>query len=456
MNMKKEEKEKKQIERFAKLNRIENELRLGGAEYIAGVDEVGRGPLAGPVYAAAVILPSDFDVLGIDDSKKITEKNRIRLDKEIREKAVAIGIASADNEEIDDLNILEATKLAMKRAVEKAEIMLKERVCVAATIDMLLIDALSLPDIDIPQKSIIHGDASSISIAAASIAAKVARDKFMTDMDKAYPGYSFASNKGYGTAAHYEGINNIGISPIHRRTFLKNYETKHKNGEWKSSEVKAGTAVTRKTDKIYAVKNGRTTGIFENWEECKESVNGYPNAEYKGFSDINDAWDYLGLSGAKNLTEELEGSDVKPDVANDTVAKAYVDGSYDVEGNRFSCGAVILTGDREIKIKNSYADKDAARLRNVAGEIMGARIAIEHALDMKIKKLLIYYDYSGIGAWGDDKWKANLDMTKEYKKFVKEARKKMQIVFVKVRGHSGDKYNDMADKLAKEALEMNG
>ena len=198
----------------------ERNLWQQGYDFIAGVDEVGRGPLAGPVVAAAVVLPKDFSVLGINDSKKVTEKKREELFPIIKETAIAYGIGVVDHQVIDEINILEATKIAMKEAIEnlKTDLLNKKE----KDIDYILIDALTL-DVDVPQKAMIKGDAKSVSIAAASILAKVTRDHMMIEYDKVYPGYSFASNKGYGTKAHYEGLNNLGLCPIHRKTFLKNY-----------------------------------------------------------------------------------------------------------------------------------------------------------------------------------------------------------------------------------------
>ena len=197
----------------------EEELHKQGYVNIAGVDEVGRGPLAGPVVAAAVVLPEDFDVLGIDDSKKLSEKKREELFKVITEGAVAYGIGMADHEVIDDINILQATKLAMKRALD--ELSEKLKAAESGTIDYILFDAMKIEDIDIPQESIIKGDAKVLAIAAASIVAKVTRDRMMVEYAKEYPGYAFEKNKGYGTKAHYEGIEAHGMCPIHRRTFLK-------------------------------------------------------------------------------------------------------------------------------------------------------------------------------------------------------------------------------------------
>ena len=217
--------------RLAEMKAHEDELRSQGCRFIAGMDEVGRGPLAGPVYAACVVLPEDFDVLGIYDSKKISAKKREELSDVIKERALAYGIGIADNTEIDEINILEATKEAMKRAVSACNEMLHERYpdC-GIGIDMLLIDALKL-ELGIPCEPIIKGDEKSLSIASASIVAKVARDTYMTEIDEVYPGYDFAGNKGYGTAKHYEGLRTLGYTPIHRRSFLKKFEEEQSGGK---------------------------------------------------------------------------------------------------------------------------------------------------------------------------------------------------------------------------------
>ena len=175
------------------------------------VDEAGRGPLAGPVYAAAVILPSDCVIEGLNDSKKLTEKKREALFDEIKEKALAYGIASADEKEIDEINILNATFLAMKRAIASLSV----RPVLA------LIDGNQKPHTDIEEVTVIKGDAKSMSIAAASVLAKVSRDRFMLEMAEKYPQYEFARHKGYGTKLHYEKIAQYGVCDIHRRTFLK-------------------------------------------------------------------------------------------------------------------------------------------------------------------------------------------------------------------------------------------
>ena len=218
--MTKEEREQKLKARLEEMKRYESDLRSSGARFIGGVDEVGRGPLAGPVVACCCVLPEDFSVLGVDDSKKLSEKKREELFDRITSEALAFGIGEVDPETIDRINILEATKLAMKAAVEKADRMLAERA--GAGIDHLIIDALKLDEVKKPQLPLIKGDASSVSVAAASIVAKVYRDRIMIDMDKKYPGYGFASNKGYGTAAHYAGIRELGTTDIHRMSFLKN------------------------------------------------------------------------------------------------------------------------------------------------------------------------------------------------------------------------------------------
>ena len=196
--------------RLEEMLKYERELWASGCRYIAGVDEVGRGPLAGPVVTAAVILPEDFDLLGVDDSKKLTPKKRDELFEKIKEAAVCWAIGRREPGRIDEINILNATKEAMLDAVNGLSV----------RPDHVLIDAVKLPSLDIPQTSIIHGDALSVSIAAASILAKVTRDREMEEMAKVWPGYSFEKNKGYGTKAHYEGLKALGPCPIHRKTFL--------------------------------------------------------------------------------------------------------------------------------------------------------------------------------------------------------------------------------------------
>ena len=189
----------------------ENMLKAQGYNIVCGVDEAGRGPLAGPVFAAAVILPDDLGERGINDSKKLSEKKRDALFDVIKEKAIAYCIASADEKEIDEINILNATFLAMKRAVEGLSV----------KPDIALIDGNGKPGLSIEERTVIKGDAKSVSIAAASILAKVTRDRYCIEMDKKYPEYAFAQHKGYGTKLHYEKIAEHGICDEHRRTFLK-------------------------------------------------------------------------------------------------------------------------------------------------------------------------------------------------------------------------------------------
>ena len=208
--MTKQERIEKQQHRLQEMLSFERELWSAGKEYIAGVDEVGRGPLAGPVVTAAVVLPKDFSLLGVDDSKKLSPKRREELFEQIKEAAVCWAIGRREPDRIDAVNILEATKEAMLDAVKALPV----------RPDHVLIDAVRLQGLDMPQTSIIKGDARSVSIAAASILAKVTRDREMVEMAGIYPGYAFESNKGYGTAAHYEGLRTLGPCPIHRKTFL--------------------------------------------------------------------------------------------------------------------------------------------------------------------------------------------------------------------------------------------
>ncbi len=211
------------IKRTDELRRPEIELMDKGYSLIAGVDEVGRGPLAGPVVAAACIFDRDVDIVGIDDSKKLSEKKREQFFDEIKDKALAYGIGEASCEVIDEINILEATKLAMKRAIDEADKMLESKG--RDRIQIVIFDAVKINDLKKEQMSVIKGDQTYFSVAAASILAKVTRDNLMKEYDKVYPEYGFASNKGYGTKAHYEGIKKAGITEIHRKSFLKNLDT---------------------------------------------------------------------------------------------------------------------------------------------------------------------------------------------------------------------------------------
>ena len=182
-------------------------------QYICGIDEVGRGPLAGPVVAGAVILPKDCDILYLNDSKKLSEKMRESLYDEIMEKAVATGIGIVGPNVIDEINILQATYEAMRIAIGNLKV----------KPDLLLNDAVKIPEVDIRQVPIIKGDAKSASIAAASIIAKVTRDRLMDQYDEVLPGYGFASNKGYGSSEHIRAIQELGATPIHRQSFIKNF-----------------------------------------------------------------------------------------------------------------------------------------------------------------------------------------------------------------------------------------
>lgn len=449
--MTKAERVERDIAKLAELKAHEDELRAQGYRFIAGIDEVGRGPLAGPVYAACVILPENFDVLGINDSKKLSAKKREELSDVIKEKAVAWGIGIADNNEIDELNILEATKTAMKRAIAAVRNMLSERGLLAVkgeahAQDMLLIDAVKL-DAGMPSESIIKGDEKCLCIAAASIVAKVARDSYMTEMDSIYPGYDFAGNKGYGTAKHYEGLRTLGKTPIHRRTFLKKFDENPETGHRTPKKEEGSKEATEMAKKVYAVRKGRTTGLFMSWDDCKAQVDGFAGAEYKSFADPTDAMAYLGLTGGAEAAAEKFPEGVR----------AYVDGSYDSASGRFSCGVVIVETDASgnsetTEINAAFDDAEAAQQRNIAGEIMGSKLAIDHCMANEIKSVEIYHDYEGIGAWADRKWKANNPLTQGYRDYVEEARKSIDIRFVKVKAHAGNKYNELADKLAKKAL----
>ncbi len=208
----------KQKEKYnEELVRIENmrcyEKQYSSYSAICGIDEVGRGPLAGPVIAAAVVLPGDCIIPYVNDSKKLTEKKREELYDEIYDKALAVGIGQVEHDVIDSINILQATYEAMRIAISKLEV----------EPDILLNDAVTIPQVSIKQVPIIKGDAKSISIASASIIAKVTRDRLMVEYDKIYPEYDFASNKGYGSKNHIEALKLFGPTPIHRKSFIKNF-----------------------------------------------------------------------------------------------------------------------------------------------------------------------------------------------------------------------------------------
>lgn len=213
------EKAQKRLDAYTKeLQRIDNmkiyERKYWDYSHICGIDEVGRGPLAGPVVAAAVILPKDCNLLYINDSKQLSEQKREELYEQIMAQAVSVGIGVVSHERIDEINILQATYEAMRQAVGKLNVVP----------DLLLNDAVTIPELPMKQVPIIKGDAKSISIAAASIVAKVTRDHMMVELDKFYPHYGFAGNKGYGSAAHIQALKEFGPCRIHRRTFIKNFK----------------------------------------------------------------------------------------------------------------------------------------------------------------------------------------------------------------------------------------
>lgn len=209
--MTKAERLEAEIKRTELMKEFDREYKIYGT--ICGIDEAGRGPLCGPVVAAAVILPDEYNILYINDSKKLSETKREEVYKEIDKYAVAYGVGIVSPERIDEINILQATYEAMRTAIHKLSV----------TPDILLNDAVTIPMVDIKQVPIIKGDAKSQSIAAASIVAKVTRDHLMEEYDRLYPEYGFAKHKGYGTAAHIKAIKEYGPCPIHRRTFIKNF-----------------------------------------------------------------------------------------------------------------------------------------------------------------------------------------------------------------------------------------
>ena len=204
----------KEIERLSKLKEEELKLYESGFEYVCGIDEAGRGPLAGPVVVASVILPKNSMIEGVNDSKKVSEKKREKIYEEIIKEAISYGIAIIDEKEIDDINILKATKKGVTECIRNLEV----------KPNIILIDALEgIDTLQIPYKSVIKGDAKHYSIAAASILAKVTRDRIMRQYDLLYPEYGFIQNKGYGTAKHIQVIKEKGICEIHRRTFVKKF-----------------------------------------------------------------------------------------------------------------------------------------------------------------------------------------------------------------------------------------
>ena len=204
----------KEEERLINLKQIEKSFHEKGIKYIAGIDEAGRGPLAGPVVVASVIMPADSMIEGVNDSKKVSEKKREKLYDLILEEAVSYGIGIIYQDEIDKINILQATKKGLTEAVEQMDI----------KPDLIMVDALTgIDTLGIPYHSIIKGDAKCYSISAASIIAKVTRDRIMREWDKVYPEYGFASHKGYGTAKHISALKEYGPCPIHRRSFIKHF-----------------------------------------------------------------------------------------------------------------------------------------------------------------------------------------------------------------------------------------
>lgn len=218
MNKREEEKKRKQevklkkeLERLEAMSVYEREYAGWGA--VCGIDEAGRGPLAGPVVAGAVILPKDEKILYVNDSKKLSEKKREMLYDEIMSRALAVGVGVVGPERIDEINILQATYEAMRMAVAQLTV----------PPDILLNDAVTIPDLSIRQVPIVKGDAKSVSIAAASIIAKVTRDRLMREYDQIFPEYDFASNKGYGTRSHIEALKALGPAPVHRRTFIRHF-----------------------------------------------------------------------------------------------------------------------------------------------------------------------------------------------------------------------------------------
>ena len=218
MNKREEERLRKQQEKLEKEIARTEAMSVFEKEYsdhqaICGIDEVGRGPFAGPVVAGAVILPKDHPILYLNDSKKLSEKKREELYEVILKEAVATGIGMASPARIDEINILQATYEAMRMAISNLSVQP----------DLLLNDAVTIPEIEIMQIPIIKGDSKSVSIAAARILAKVTRDRLMVEYEKVFPGYDFASNKGYGTKAHIEGLKKLGPTPIHRMSFIHKY-----------------------------------------------------------------------------------------------------------------------------------------------------------------------------------------------------------------------------------------
>ena len=199
--------------------------------------------------------------------------------------------------------------------------------------------------------------------------------------------------------------------------------------------------------KYYAVRAGRSTGVFLTWAECQKQVTGFPGAVFKSFTTIEEAENFV-----KGIVPQIEESGEQILKAEPGALVAYVDGSYNVANNQFSYGIVLLDGEQELKFQQFFIDEELASMRNVAGEIKGAEAAMRYAVEQGFHKLYIYHDYEGIAKWCQGEWKTNKEGTKAYKAYFDSIRDKLQVVFVKVAAHTGDKYNEMADKLAKEAL----
>lgn len=199
--------------------------------------------------------------------------------------------------------------------------------------------------------------------------------------------------------------------------------------------------------KFYAVRNGYHTGIYNTWEECRKEVSGYSGAEYKSFTNRADAENYLNVNSRISLPDE--------NIPQKNTVAAYVDGSYNIKTKIFGCGVVIFYGGKDITFSKSFSNPEMAAMRNVAGEIEGAKLAMQYCLDNHIEEIDIYYDYEGIEKWCTGAWKTNKPGTIAYKQFYSDIIKNVKVNFIKVKGHSGDKYNDMADRLAKDAVGIN-
>lgn len=204
--------------------------------------------------------------------------------------------------------------------------------------------------------------------------------------------------------------------------------------------------------KFYAVRQGRKTGMFLTWDECKKQVMGYPGAIYKSFGTEEEAKEYLGIGAPVTATVQNSGISAKETAAVSDAVEIYVDGSYHAATKEFSYGMVVLIDGREEKFSQKMTDPELAQMRNVAGEIKGSEAAMQYALDHKIPSIIIYHDYQGIASWCNGDWKANKAGTIAYRDFYRKAKEQVHIEFRKVKGHSNDKYNDMVDELAKEAL----